>query len=79
MISQDQDMPRGPKRPSETVESDMRQRIEAGEWAAGEALPTVGQLAEYYGVARTTITRVLRALEDDHLIEIVARWGTFRK
>lgn len=78
MIHDDQDMPRGPQRPSETVEADLRQRISAGEWASGDALPTVGALAEHYGVARATVARVLRVLESEGLIRIVPRWGTFR-
>jgi DNA-binding transcriptional ArsR family regulator len=71
-------VPRTPERPSERVEADLRRRVEAGEWASGDALPTVASLAEHYGVARGSVARALRALEDEGLVRIVARWGTFR-
>lgn len=50
----------------------------AGEWASGEALPTVATLAEHYGVARGTVARALRILAAEDLVRIVARWGTFK-
>jgi GntR family transcriptional regulator len=74
----DQVMPRGPERPAETVAASLRQRIAAGEWESGEALPTVAALAGHYHVARQTVTRVLHALEAEGLVRIVPRWGTFR-
>jgi DNA-binding GntR family transcriptional regulator len=70
--------PRGPERPSETVAAGLRARIEAGEWQPGEALPTVAQLAAHYGVARSSVTRALRALEAEGLVRVISRWGTFR-
>jgi GntR family transcriptional regulator len=75
----DQGMPRGPQRPSETVAASLRQRIAAGEWKPGEALPTVAALSEGYHVARATVTRTLRMLEAEGLIEVVPRWGSFVK
>jgi DNA-binding FadR family transcriptional regulator len=71
-------MPRSPERPSETVLAGLRARIAAGEWAGGEALPTVAALAGQYGVARSSVTRALRVLEAEGLVRIVPRWGTFR-
>ncbi len=56
----------------------LRQRIAAGEWDSGDALPTVGALAEHYEVARATVTRALHVLEAEGLVRIVPRWGTFR-
>jgi DNA-binding GntR family transcriptional regulator len=38
----------------------------------------VAELAAHYRVARNTITKALRRLADDGLIEIVPNWGTFR-
>lgn len=78
MIHDDLGMPRGPQRPSETVEASLRERIAAGEWEPGDALPTVAELAGHYHVARATVARVLRTLEAEGLIRIVPRWGTFR-
>ena len=70
--------PRGPELPSRHVEADLRRRCEAGEWAPGERLPPVAELAAHYRGARNTITKALRRLADDGLIEIVPNWGTFR-
>jgi DNA-binding GntR family transcriptional regulator len=77
-VTDDLDVPRGPQRPSETVTASLRQRIDAGEWAPGEALPTVAALSAHYGVARSTITRALATLEDEGLVRVISRWGTFR-
>lgn len=77
-VRHDQDVPRGPERPAETVAASLRQRIAAGEWESGDALPTVAALAEHYQVARATVTRALRVLESEGLVRIIPRWGTFR-
>ena len=69
---------RSEERPGERVTADLRQRLEAGEWASGEMLPTVATLAKHYGVARGTVASALRRLADDGLVRIVPRWGTFR-
>ena len=69
---------RTPERPSERVEADLRRRVQAGEWASGETLPTVAALAGHYGVARGSVARALRVLEGEGLVRIVPRWGTFR-
>ncbi len=71
-------MARGPERPGERVERDLRQRIAAGEWQTGEALPTVAALSEHYGVSPGVIQRVMKRLQTDRLVHVVARWGTFR-
>ena len=68
---------RGPELPSRQVE-DLRRRCLAGEWKPGERLPAVADLAAHYGVARNTVTKALRRLADDGLVEIVPSWGTFR-
>jgi DNA-binding GntR family transcriptional regulator len=70
---------RSPVPPSQRVEADLRRRIEAGEWATGQALPSVGALAAEYRVARNTVAKALRKLEADGLIQIVPSWGTFRQ
>jgi DNA-binding GntR family transcriptional regulator len=69
---------RGPERPGERVEADLRRRIGAREWKAGQMLPTVAQLAEHYAVSPGVIQRVERRLEAAGLVRIVARWGVFR-
>lgn len=71
-------MPRDPVRPSARIEPDMRRRLAAGEFGGpGSQLPSVAKLAEDYGVARGTIARILKILEADGLVRVVAGWGTF--
>jgi GntR family transcriptional regulator len=70
--------PRERQPPSQRVEADLRARIEAGEWASGEALPSIATLAGEYGVSRATVAKALRRLADDNLVEIVPQWGTFK-
>lgn len=60
------------------MERDLSERIAAGEWRTGEALPTVAALSEHYGVSPGVIQRVLRRLQAEGLVTVVARWGTFR-
>jgi len=68
-------VPRTHEHPSERVEADLRRRVEAGEWASGEILPTVAEPAGHCKVPRGTVARALAA---DELVRIVHRWGTFR-
>jgi len=70
--------PRSPELPSARVTEDLRRRLESGEWDSGEALPSVGKLADHYSASRTTIGKALKVLESDGLVTIVPRWGTFR-
>lgn len=56
----------------------MRRRLDAGEWASGEALPPVASLAEHYDVSTATVSKVLRKLAESGLVEVVPRWGVFR-
>lgn len=58
--------------------ADLRRRIEADEWATGDPLPTVAQLAEHYQTSGATVSKALRTLADEGLVTIVPRWGTFR-
>ncbi len=52
------------------VARDLRQRILQGEWAAGEALPAEGALAESFGVSRTVAREALRTLSGGGLVDI---------
>jgi DNA-binding GntR family transcriptional regulator len=60
------------------IAADMRARIEAGEWAPGEQLPTVTALAAHYRVARYTMNLALRDLYRDGLLYGVRGAGVFR-
>ncbi len=52
-------------------------RIAAGEWDVGDRLPSEQQLAEHYGVSRTTMRQALTVLERDQLIVRQRPSGTF--
>lgn len=71
-------MARGPERPGERVERDLRERIDANEWLPGEALPTVAAFSQHYRVSPGVIQRVMKRLQADGEVRVVPRWGTFR-
>jgi len=54
-----------------------RRRIDAGEWAVDQQIPTVDELAAECGVARATIRQALDMLEGEQLIERYRAKGTF--
>ena len=54
-----------------------RRRIDAGEWAVDQQIPTVDELAAECGVARATIRQALDMLESEQLIERYRAKGTF--
>ncbi|MEV4628189.1 GntR family transcriptional regulator [Micromonospora sp. NPDC049523] len=54
-----------------------RGRIDSGEWAIGQQIPTVDQLATEFSVARATVRQALDVLEDDGVIERFRAKGTF--
>lgn len=56
-----------------------RRRIETGEWAAGERIPTVEELSKTFGVATMTIRQSFNILEEEGLIERFRAKGTFVK
>jgi GntR family transcriptional regulator len=69
---------RTPERPGARIETDLRRRLAGDEWASGDQLPSVADLAAHYGVARGTVARVLARLAADGLVNVVAGWGTFK-
>lgn len=54
-----------------------RRRIESGQWAVGQQIPTVDDLAAECGVARATIRQALDILENERLIDRYRAKGTF--
>jgi hypothetical protein len=63
--------------PSERVTNALRQRIKAGEWEPGEALPTVTELAAEYQVSRASVGKALAVLSAEGLVVTRHRWGSF--
>jgi DNA-binding GntR family transcriptional regulator len=57
---------------------DLKTRIAAGEFGAGDQLPTISHLMEHYGVpGLNTIRQAQQLLVDDGLIETRQGVGTF--
>lgn len=57
--------------------SDLRERLARDEWAAGDKLPTEGELCVQYGVSRATVRQALRSLGSDGLIVVRQGRGSF--
>src|SRR5687768_16690635 len=55
----------------------LRQRIRAGEWGAGERLPSIPALAESYGVAKQTVQRTIDQLRIEGLLITRPGSGTY--
>ena len=54
-----------------------RRLVLSGQWATGDQIPTVEDLADEYGVARATVRQALGILESEGLIERFRAKGTF--
>ncbi|MDN3356121.1 winged helix-turn-helix domain-containing protein [Actinomadura sp. DC4] len=51
------------------IADDIRRDIASGQYAVGEALPSVADLAIRFGVAKMTISNAMAALRDEGLIQ----------
>lgn len=67
----------GPQVPYRRVADALRERLDAGEWLPGEALPGARVLATEYGVSHTTVSRAMDLLADEGRVTVVRGWGTF--
>jgi GntR family transcriptional regulator len=56
---------------------DVRRRIEAGEWPAGQRIPPELRLAHQYAVSRVTVRQALAELVKDDLLERRRGSGTY--
>src|SRR5262249_43617596 len=68
---------RGHELPSERVANDLRRQINGDELRQGDALPTVAQLVQDYGVSTGTVLKALDTLRGEGLIWTRPRWGSF--
>ena len=59
------------------IASLFRERIERGNLAVGDQLPTEIELAQYYSISRGTVRQAMNALVRQGLLERVAGRGTF--
>ena len=62
-----------PKEPLyQRIYSDLKLRIDGGEWVNGSILPTENELCETYQVSRGTVRQVLAEMENEGLVKKVA-------
>jgi GntR family transcriptional regulator len=59
------------------IADDLRQRVEAGEFAAGRTLPSEAELSAAYEASRVTIRKALELLRDEGLIDARQGFGWF--
>ncbi len=55
----------------------LRARIESGELAPGDRIPSVLSLAQEYELAAGTVRKALTQLQREGLVESRVGWGTF--
>jgi GntR family transcriptional regulator len=60
-----------------SIRDDLRMRLDAGEWNAGERLPSETELAARYGVARMTVRQAVGALASEGAVVRRQGLGTF--
>ena len=63
--------------PYRAVADALRERLEAGEWLPGEALPGLRTLAAEYSVSQATVARAVGLLVEEGRVTVVRGWGTF--
>jgi DNA-binding GntR family transcriptional regulator len=55
----------------------LRARIDSGELAPGDILPSITRISQEWGVAKITATKALKELRSEGLTRSVPGWGTF--
>jgi GntR family transcriptional regulator len=60
-----------------TIAGDLRERVAAGEFAAGRTLPSEAELSTSYGASRVTIRKALELLRDEGLVDARQGFGWF--
>ena len=71
-VDHDADVP-----PYQQIAAILRARIKAGEIQPGKPVPSVAQIVQEFGVARTTAQKALRVLREEGLVRVVPGWGTY--
>jgi len=61
----------------QNVRQEMNRRVNAGEYAAGQVLPSAAALAEEFGVSAITVKRAFRDLQPAGVLRSVPGLGTF--
>ncbi len=65
--------------PYRQVAGFLRGQIQHGELAPGRRLPSIADLVQTYGIARTTAAKALRVLIDEGMAEVSPGMGTYVK
>ena len=61
------------------VKRDVEVKIITGVYAAGDNIPTIVELCEYYDIGKTTAQKIISALYDDGIIIKKVGYGCFVK
>lgn len=77
MLSPRQIKPGASAAPYARVKQHLKQRLAEGEWAAGALMPSEAELVAQFGVSRMTVSRALRELQGEGLVDRVQGVGTF--
>ena len=59
------------------IAADLRERVEAGEFAAGRTLPSESELSASYEASRVTIRKALEVLREEGLVDARQGFGWF--
>jgi GntR family transcriptional regulator len=66
-----------PLPPHRQIAGWLLRRIQAGEWAANQRIPSESDLVQATGTARTTVQRAIRVLRDEGWVYTVSGRGTY--
>ena len=66
-----------PLAPYARIKASLKQGLAAGRWPAGAQMPSEAELMAQFGVSRMTVTRALRELQAEGLVERSQGVGTF--
>ena len=66
-----------PTAPYAKVKQFLKQELERGRWAPGSLMPSDAELVAQFGVSRMTVTRALRELQSEGLVDRLQGVGTF--
>lgn len=67
----------GPVHPHQQIADWIRDRIQAGEWAPHDRIPTEPAIMQETGVARETVRRAMKVLREEGWIYTVGGRGSF--
>jgi DNA-binding GntR family transcriptional regulator len=70
-------MREGPVLPWLQVKAILTARIESGELPPDAMVPSIVQIHQEFGIAKTTARKVLKALREEGLIVTIPGWGSF--